>query len=41
MIAPEDYDLVNQGKIFTPFWKTPTVIRPGPGRRRQLAAELL
>jgi len=30
-IAPEDYDLVNQGKIFTPFWKTPTVIRPGPG----------
>jgi quinohemoprotein ethanol dehydrogenase len=27
----EDFDLVNQGRIFTPYWTTPTVVRPGPG----------
>jgi quinohemoprotein ethanol dehydrogenase len=28
-IAPEDYSLVNQGRIFTPFWKEPIVAKPG------------
>ena len=28
-IAPEDYALVNQGRIFTPFWKEPIVAKPG------------
>ena len=28
-IAPEDYPLVNQGRIFTPFWKEPLVAKPG------------
>jgi len=28
-IAPEDYTLVNQGRIFTPFWKEPLVAKPG------------
>jgi len=28
-IAPEDYPLVNQGRIFTPFWKEPIVAKPG------------
>ena len=28
-IAPEDYVLVNQGRIFTPFWKEPMVAKPG------------
>jgi quinohemoprotein ethanol dehydrogenase len=28
-IAPEDYALVNQGRIFTPFWKEPLVAKPG------------
>ena len=28
-IAPEDYTLVNQGRIFTPFWKDPVVAKPG------------
>jgi quinohemoprotein ethanol dehydrogenase len=28
-IAPEDYTLVNQGRIFTPFWKEPIVAKPG------------
>ena len=28
-IAPEDYPLVNQGRIFTPFWKDAIVAKPG------------
>ena len=28
-IAPEDYSLVNQGRIFTPFWKEGVVAKPG------------
>jgi quinohemoprotein ethanol dehydrogenase len=28
-VAPEDYSLVNQGRIFTPFWKEPVVAKPG------------
>jgi quinohemoprotein ethanol dehydrogenase len=28
-IAPEGMDLVNEGRIFTPYWTTPTVISPG------------
>jgi alcohol dehydrogenase (cytochrome c) len=28
-IAPEDYTLVNQGRVFTPFWKEPIVAKPG------------
>jgi quinohemoprotein ethanol dehydrogenase len=28
-IAPEDYRLVNQGRIFTPFWMEPIVAKPG------------
>ena len=28
-IAPEDYQLVNQGRIFTPFWMEPIVAKPG------------
>jgi len=28
-IAPEDYTLVNQGRVFTPFWKDPIVAKPG------------
>jgi alcohol dehydrogenase (cytochrome c) len=28
-VAPEDYSLVNQGRIFTPFWKEPIVAKPG------------
>jgi alcohol dehydrogenase (cytochrome c) len=28
-IAPEDYPLVNQGRIFTPFWKEAIVAKPG------------
>jgi alcohol dehydrogenase (cytochrome c) len=27
-IAPEGYDLVNEGRIFTPFWDTPVVWKP-------------
>ena len=38
-IAPEGHRLVNGGRIFTPFWMTPVVARPGPGGWRQLAAE--
>jgi alcohol dehydrogenase (cytochrome c) len=31
-IAPEGTTLVNEGKIFTPFWTTPTLVKPGaPG----------
>jgi alcohol dehydrogenase (cytochrome c) len=31
-IAPEGTTLVNQGRIFTPFWTTPTLVKPGnPG----------
>jgi quinohemoprotein ethanol dehydrogenase len=29
-IAPEGTTLVNQGRIFTPFWTTPTLMKPGP-----------
>jgi quinohemoprotein ethanol dehydrogenase len=29
-IAPEGTTLVNEGKIFTPFWTTPTLMKPGP-----------
>ncbi len=29
-IAPEGATLVNGGRIFTPFWTTPTLIKPGP-----------
>jgi alcohol dehydrogenase (cytochrome c) len=28
-IAPEGHKLVNEGKIFTPFWDEPVVIKPG------------
>jgi quinohemoprotein ethanol dehydrogenase len=28
-IAPEDFPLVNQGRIFTPFWKSAIVAKPG------------
>ena len=28
-VAPEDYSLVNQGRVFTPFWKEPIVAKPG------------
>ncbi len=28
-IAPERAKLVNGGKIFTPFWTTPTIVKPG------------
>ena len=28
-IAPEGFPLVNQGRVFTPFWKEPIVARPG------------
>src|SRR5437868_12884688 len=28
-IAPEDLPLVNQGRIFKPFWKEPIVAKPG------------
>ncbi len=29
-IAPEGTKLVNEGRIFTPFWTTPTLVKPGP-----------
>jgi quinohemoprotein ethanol dehydrogenase len=29
-IAPEGTTLVNGGRIFTPFWTTPVLIKPGP-----------
>ncbi len=29
-IAPEGTTLVNEGKIFTPFWTAPTLMKPGP-----------
>ena len=29
-IAPEGATLVNGGKIFTPFWTAPTLMKPGP-----------
>jgi alcohol dehydrogenase (cytochrome c) len=29
-IAPEGATLVNGGKIFTPFWTTPVLVKPGP-----------
>jgi quinohemoprotein ethanol dehydrogenase len=29
-IAPEGTTLVNGGKIFTPFWTAPTLMKPGP-----------
>jgi quinohemoprotein ethanol dehydrogenase len=28
-IAPEGYEMVNRGQVFTPFWTTPVVIAPG------------
>ena len=28
-ITPEDFPLVNQGRIFTPFWGEPIVAKPG------------
>jgi alcohol dehydrogenase (cytochrome c) len=28
-IAPEDFPLVNQGRVFTPFWKEAIVAKPG------------
>ena len=30
-IAPEGFRLVNEGRIFTPFWTEPIVARPGQG----------
>jgi len=30
-IAPEGYPLVNDGRIFTPFWTDPIVAKPGQG----------
>jgi alcohol dehydrogenase (cytochrome c) len=30
-IAPEGWKLVNEGKIFTPFWDTPVILKPGSG----------
>jgi alcohol dehydrogenase (cytochrome c) len=29
-VAPYGFRLVNQGRIFTPFWDEPTLIAPGP-----------
>ena len=29
-IAPEGTTLVNEGEIFTPFWTTPVLMKPGP-----------
>ena len=29
-IAPEGTTLVNQGRIFTPFWTAPMLVKPGP-----------
>ena len=29
-IAPEGVTLVNEGRIFTPFWTTPVLVKPGP-----------
>lgn len=29
-LAPEGMTLVNEGRIFTPFWTTPTLVKPGP-----------
>ena len=40
-IAPEDFPLVNQGRIFTPFWTDGVVAKPSPAWRRELAAEFL
>jgi quinohemoprotein ethanol dehydrogenase len=31
MMAPEGFKLVNQGRIFTPFWTEPIVAKPGQG----------
>jgi alcohol dehydrogenase (cytochrome c) len=31
LIAPEGFKLVNQGRIFTPFWTEPMVAKPGQG----------
>ena len=28
-IAPRGFELVNDGKIFTPFWQTPLALKPG------------
>lgn len=28
-MAPEGYDMVNQGRIFTPYWTDPVVVAPG------------
>ena len=30
-IAPEGFSLVNEGRIFTPFWTEPIVAKPGQG----------
>jgi alcohol dehydrogenase (cytochrome c) len=30
-IPPEGYRVVNQGRIFTPFWTEPIVLKPGQG----------
>ena len=30
-MAPEGFQLVNQGRIFTPFWTDPIVAKPGQG----------
>ena len=29
-IAPEGFQLINQGRIFTPFWTDPVLMKPGP-----------
>jgi alcohol dehydrogenase (cytochrome c) len=31
IMAPEGFQLVNQGRIFTPFWTDPIVAKPGQG----------
>ncbi len=29
-IAPYGYELINEGKIFTPFWREPVIAKPSP-----------
>ena len=37
----EGFELVNGGRIFTPFWDEPDAVKPQATGRRELAAELL
>ena len=38
-IQPEGFRLVNQGRIFTPFWDEPVLVKAARHRWRELAAE--